>query len=175
MLNVLLFFEVLKINLHIKFLLVQFRKKGDFKLRIVFIVLALLITGCVDKHNVGFFGGDKIEQQALKYSSKKELYLKDKRYLLVATYLNPIKNIDIDREKDNFLLNVFLEPKSVETLKHDSIKELKSGDKIAKISPIHSKWSKYYIISKTKSDEKILHIKLDKAYKLNFIFTNIDD
>ncbi len=141
-------------------------------MRLVILSFLFLLTACVDKHNVGFFDNDKVEQQALKYSAKKEIYLKDKRYLVVVTYLNPIHYIDIDRKKDNFLINVFTDPKSVDVGSGAKILNLESSSKISKISPIYSKWSKYYLAIKNINDEKILNIKLDGKYEINFRFEN---
>ncbi len=140
---------------------------------IVLLLVMILFSACVDKYKVGFFKEDKTEQQALKYSVKKEIFTLSKRYLVVATYLNPIQNLDIDRGKDNFLFNVFSNPDTfkAQDSNNTNINALNSSHNLSKISPIHSKWSKYFLLTQPLSDEEVeAKIILNDTYKLNFKF-----
>ncbi len=139
---------------------------------LVFVVFVFFV-GCVDKHRVGYFGENKIQQQGLKYTKKQEVFLDDKRYLAVLTYLNPIQEKYNSSQKETFLLNMLKTPYEIKILeKNSNIQRLDYKASESKLSPTYSRWSNYYLITKPakSEDEAMVSIAINGKHVFKFSF-----
>ncbi len=130
------------------------------------VILAFAFLGCETK-NPKHFEISKIKEQALIQSKKQELFVSNNRVLLIATYLNPIKNKHVNPSKEQILINIYItKSKKVQledariNAKKASIKKINANSDLAKMSPNYSKWSKYFLIQAPKTNSRNLNLKI---------------
>lgn len=148
---------------------------------LLLISLVFIFFGCVEKHNVGYFDESKTEQKALINTSKQEFGINGNRYLVSATYLNPIKDLNITKDKETFVVNIYSNSKSKINITKAGLNDDNSSVKwesldinspFAKQSPTYNKWSKYYMIyapSQNKSKLNLL-IEIDNSKRVDLKF-----
>lgn len=150
---------------------------------LLFLSVVFMFLGCVDKQKVGYFDDGRTKQKALINTSKQEFNFEGKRYLVAATYLNPIKKSNISQDEENFILNIYANNNNLHSLitgvsLNKSIegiewKALDINSSLAKFSPTYNKWSKYFLIKAPLKDTPKLNLLIEignsKRVQLNFL------
>ncbi len=145
-------------------------------LSVLLLGMVLLLSGCATKS--GFFSPDVLEQQALSYTKKAQIYNSlEIKATIVATYLNPLLK-EYDKKDDSiFLISFFIDEDSSDPKKQglynqeykltlngnlpQKIEPLKQNDDLIKLLPIKNMWSHYYLVRFEKPASKELHMILE--------------
>ena len=144
---------------------------------ISFFVFILMIFGCAGEKVIVH---EPLKNELLAYTSKSEIIDGTDRTLIVATYLNPIYNSDLDANKEHFL--VAINPKEhageLNNIKvnNDSnatnARLLDENDEILKFAGFSMPWSVYYEVTapSKQSDDLTLSFEIyqSKPVLLNF-------
>ena len=155
------------------------------KVLIILFLAFFFGSGCAGKN--GLFAPDALEQKALTYTRKAEIYNSlEIKASLVVTYLNPLLK-EYDRKNNaSFLVSVFIDndssnPKKQGLFNPDytltlndtrpvAIKPLKRDDDLLKIAPVQNAWSKYYLVTfKKPASEKITLVFKSQRYGSSFL------
>ena len=144
---------------------------------ISFFVFILMIFGCVGEKVIVH---EPLKNELLAYTSKSEIINGTDRTLIVATYLNPIYNSDLDTSKEHFLLAI--NPKEhAQNLKNIKANDdsnatnarlLDENDEMLKFAGFSMPWALYYEVTapSKQSDDLALSFEIyqSKPVLLNF-------
>ena len=144
---------------------------------ISFFVFILMIFGCAGEKVIVH---EPLKNELLAYTSKSEIIDGTDRTLIVATYLNPIYNSDLDASKEHFL--VAINPKEhASELKNIKVNNdsnatnarlLDENDKMLKFVGFSMPWALYYEVTapSKQSDDLALSFEIyqSKPVLLNF-------
>ena len=144
---------------------------------ISFFVFILMIFGCAGEKVIVH---EPLKNELLAYTSKSEIIDGTDRTLIVATYLNPIYNSDLDASKEHFL--VAINPKEhaneLNNIKvnNDSnatnARLLDENDEMLKFAGFSMPWALYYEVTapSKQSDDLALSFEIyqSKPVLLNF-------
>ena len=144
---------------------------------ILFFVFILMIFGCAGEKVIVH---EPLKNELLAYTSKSEIIDGTDRTLIVATYLNPIYNSDLDASKEHFL--VAINPKEhaneLNNIKvnNDSnatnARLLDENDEMLKFAGFSMPWSVYYEVTapSKQSDDLVLSFEIyqSRPVLLNF-------
>ena len=143
----------------------------------LFFIFILMIFGCAGEKVVVH---EPLKNELLAYTSKSEIIDGTDRTLIVATYLNPIYNSDLDASKEHFL--VAINPKEhASELKNIKVNNdsnatnarlLDENDKMLKFAGFSMPWALYYEVTapSKQSDDLTLSFEIyqSKPVLLNF-------
>ncbi len=121
-----------------------------------------IMGGCASRS--GFFSPDLLEQKALSYTQKAEIYNSmEIKASLVTTYLNPLLKEYRSDKRAHFLMSVFIDDDysdpdkqglfnpdfsvSLNGMKPIAIKPVEKEDPLMKIAPVKNVWSHYYLVT----------------------------
>ncbi len=138
--------------------------------------IILFLSGCVTKS--GFFSPDILEQQALSYTKKAQLYNSlEIKAAIVAVKLNPLLKEYDKKESVTFLVSLFIDNDSSDPKKQglfnkeyrlllneeppQKIVTLKQNDDLVKMLPIKNMWSHYYLVTYKTPASKKMRLKLE--------------
>ncbi|WP_462189446.1 hypothetical protein [Campylobacter concisus] len=144
---------------------------------ISFFVFILMIFGCAGEKVIVH---EPLKNELLAYTNKSEIIDGTDRTLIVATYLNPIYNSDLDASKEHFL--VAINPKEhaseLKNIKvnNDSnatnVRLLDGNDKMLKFAGFLMPWALYYEVTapSKQSDDLALSFEIyqSRPVLLNF-------
>ena len=144
---------------------------------ISFFVFILMIFGCAGEKVIVH---EPLKNELLAYTSKSEIIDGADRTLIIATYLNPIYNSNLDQSKEHFL--VAINPKEhaneLNNIKvnNDSnatnARLLDENDKMLKFTGFSMPWALYYEVTapSKQSDDLTLSFEIyqSKPVLLNF-------
>ncbi|WP_103619176.1 hypothetical protein [Campylobacter concisus] len=144
---------------------------------ISFFVFILMIFGCAGEKVIVH---EPLKNELLAYTSKSEIIDGTDRTLIVATYLNPIYNSDLDASKEHFL--VAINPKEhASELKNIKVNNdsnatnarlLDENDEMLKFAGFSMPWALYYEVTapSKQSDDLTLSFEIyqSKPVLLNF-------
>ena len=144
---------------------------------ISFFVFILMIFGCAGEKVIVH---EPLKNELLAYTSKSEIIDGTDRTLIVATYLNPIYNSDLDASKEHFL--VAINPKEHASglnnikVNNDSnatnARLLDENDEMLKFAGFSMPWSVYYEVTapSKQSDDLTLSFEIyqSRPVLLNF-------
>ncbi len=144
---------------------------------ISFFVFILMIFGCAGEKVIVH---EPLKNELLAYTSKSEIIDGTDRTLIVATYLNPIYNSDLDASKEHFL--VAINPKEhAQNLKNIKVNDdsnatnarlLDENDEMLKFVGFSMPWALYYEVTapSKQSDDLTLSFEIyqSKPVLLNF-------
>jgi len=147
--------------------------------KIILMITAILFLGAGCSQKTGFLSEDTLEQNAVKYTKKGQLYRSmEIKAAITATYLNAIKKEYSSSDKEMFLVSVFIDKDSEDPkkkglfnkeytltlngIKAKEIKVLDFKDDLIKLTPIRNNWSTYYLVGFKKQDSE----------KLKMVFKN---
>ncbi len=146
----------------------------------LYLTIILLFLGCNAKHKIGYFDNKKNQQQAIIHTKKAQFSINQDRFLLSATYLNPIKSLHV-KNSENFLVSIYSSNSKDDNIITRALlngdgnihwQKLDTNDSLSALSPISSKWSKFYLLkAPIQSEEKLkltLEIRKTKPVVLNF-------
>ncbi|WP_103582517.1 hypothetical protein [Campylobacter concisus] len=142
-----------------------------------FFVFILMIFGCAGEKVIVH---EPLKNELLAYTSKSEIIDGADRTLIIATYLNPIYNSNLDQSKEHFL--VAINPKEhaneLNNIKvnNDSnatnARLLDENDKMLKFTGFSMPWALYYEVTapSKQSDDLTLSFEIyqSKPVLLNF-------
>ena len=142
-----------------------------------FFVFILMIFGCAGEKVIVH---EPLKNELLAYTSKSEIIDGTDRTLIVATYLNPIYNSDLDASKEHFL--VAINPKEhAQNLKNIKVNDdsnatnarlLDENDEMLKFAGFSMPWALYYEVTapSKQSDDLALSFEIyqSKPVLLNF-------
>ncbi len=150
-----------------------------------FLIFALLLVffGCNAKYENRKSSLNKAQEQALINTRKKEFTKKGKRFLFLVTYLNPIKQANIDNAYETFLINLYAskEYKFLSSIDAISLNGKSKGiishgvdrfSSLAKFSPSYNKWGRYFLIKAPYQGVKNLKLIIeieDLSFELDFL------
>ncbi|WP_107952951.1 hypothetical protein [Campylobacter concisus] len=144
---------------------------------ISFFVFILMIFGCAGEKVIVH---EPLKNELLAYTSKSEIIDGTDRTLIVATYLNPIYNSDLDASKEHFLLAINPKEHASELnnikVNNDSnatnARMLDENDKMLKFAGFSMPWALYYEVTapSKQSDDLTLSFEIyqSKPVLLNF-------
>lgn len=144
---------------------------------ISFFVFILMIFGCAGEKVIVH---EPLKNELLAYTSKSEIIDGADRTLIIATYLNPIYNSNLDQSKEHFL--VAINPKEYASelnnikVNNDSnatnARLLDENDKMLKFAGFSMPWALYYEVTapSKQSDDLTLSFEIyqSKPVLLNF-------
>ena len=135
---------------------------------ISFFVFILMIFGCAGEKVIVH---EPLKNELLAYTSKSEIIDGTDRTLIVATYLNPIYNSNLDASKEHFL--VAINPKEhASELNATNARLLDENDKMLKFAGFSMPWALYYEVTapSKQSDDLTLSFEIyqSKPVLLNF-------
>jgi hypothetical protein len=151
------------------------------KIATIMILLAtLFLSGCAPKS--GFLSEDKLYESALSHTKKGEIYNSlEMKASIVATYLNNTVIHCTKKDKEVFLIAVFIDEDSSDESKQGLLNPsyrltlngkppvdmhaLAYDDDLIKIAPFRNRWSTYYKVMFEKSNTDTL--KMEYAH-LNY-------
>ncbi|WP_459822532.1 hypothetical protein [Campylobacter concisus] len=142
-----------------------------------FFVFILMIFGCAGEKVIVH---EPLKNELLAYTSKSEIIDGADRTLIIATYLNPIYNSNLDQNKEHFL--VAINPKEhASELKNIKVNNdsnatnarlLDENDKMLKFAGFSMPWALYYEVTapSKQSDDLTLSFEIyqSKPVLLNF-------
>lgn len=147
-------------------------KQGS-KMRIfLYITLIALFLGCNAKQEEGYFDTNRTVQQALINTQKAQINAgKDKRYLVMATYLNPLNSPLVSKSHEEFIVNVYTNKKSLSSaiisgvLVDDngedvSWEKLKFSNELVSLTSVKNRWSNYFLVKAPLVDKKDISLTL---------------
>ena len=144
---------------------------------ISFFVFILMIFGCAGEKVIVH---EPLKNELLAYTSKSEIIDGTDRTLIVATYLNPIYNSDLDASKEHFLVAINPKEHASELnnikVNNDSnatnARLLDENDEMLKFAGFSMPWSVYYEVTapSKQSDDLALSFEIyqSKPVLLNF-------
>ncbi|WP_103579550.1 hypothetical protein [Campylobacter concisus] len=144
---------------------------------ISFFVFILMIFGCAGEKVIVH---EPLKNELLAYTSKSEIIDGTDRTLIVATYLNPIYNSDLDASKEHFLLAINPKEHASELnnikVNNDSnatnARLLDENDEMLKFAGFSMPWALYYEVTapSKQSDDLALSFEIyqSKPVLLNF-------
>lgn len=144
---------------------------------ISFFVFILMIFGCAGEKVIVH---EPLKNELLAYTSKSEIIDGTDRTLIVATYLNPIYNSDLDASKEHFLLAINPKEHASELnnikVNNDSnatnARLLDENDEMLKFAGFSMPWALYYEVTapSKQSDDLTLSFEIyqSKPVLLNF-------
>ncbi len=141
----------------------------------LFTILGLTFSGCVLKS--GLFSPDRLEQKALTYTKKAEIFNSlEIKASLITTYLNPVLPEYRDKNRASFLMSLFIDNDFEEPSRYGfnnpdisltmngekplSVKELDADDPLVKLAPVKNAWSHYYLVTFAKPADGQMQITL---------------
>ena len=144
---------------------------------ISFFIFILMIFGCAGEKVIVH---EPLKNELLAYTSKSEIIDGADRTLIIATYLNPIYNSNLDQNKEHFL--VAINPKEhASELKNIKVNNdsnatnarlLDENDKMLKFAGFSMPWALYYEVTapSKQSDDLTLSFEIyqSKPVLLNF-------
>ncbi len=145
-------------------------------LSVLLMGIVLFLSGCTSK--TGFFSPDLLEQQALSYTKKAQIYNSlEIKATIVATYLNPLLKEYDKKDSVTFLISFFIDNDSSDPKKQglynseyklslngelpQKIVPLKQNSDIVKLLPIKNMWSHYYLVTFKKPASKEMKMLLE--------------
>ena len=144
---------------------------------ISFFVFILMIFGCAGEKVIVH---EPLKNELLAYTSKNEIIDGADRTLIIATYLNPIYNSNLDQSKEHFLLAINPKEHASELnnikVNNDSnatnARMLDENDKMLKFAGFSMPWALYYEVTapSKQSDDLTLSFEIyqSKPVLLNF-------
>ena len=144
---------------------------------ISFFVFILMIFGCAGEKVIVH---EPLKNELLAYTSKSEIIDGTDRTLIVATYLNPIYNSNLDASKEHFLVAINPKEHASELnnikVNNDSnatnARLLDENDKMLKFAGFSMPWAVYYEVTapSKQSDDLALSFEIyqSKQVLLNF-------
>ena len=144
---------------------------------ISFFVFILMIFGCAGEKVIVH---EPLKNELLAYTSKSEIIDGTDRTLIVATYLNPIYNSDLDASKEHFLVAINPKEHASELnnikVNNDSnatnARLLDENDEMLKFAGFSMPWSVYYEVTapSKQSDDLTLSFEIyqSRPVLLNF-------
>ncbi|ALF47274.1 hypothetical protein [Campylobacter concisus] len=144
---------------------------------ISFFVFILMIFGCAGEKVIVH---EPLKNELLAYTSKSEIIDGTDRTLIVATYLNPIYNSDLDASKEHFLVAINPKEHASELnnikVNNDSnatnARLLDENDKMLKFVGFSMPWALYYEVTapSKQSDDLALSFEIyqSRPVLLNF-------
>lgn len=144
---------------------------------ISFFVLILMMFGCAGEKVIVH---EPLKNELLAYTSKSEIIDGTDRTLVVATYLNPIYNSDLDASKEHFLVAINPKEHASELnnikVNNDSnatnARLLDENDEMLKFAGFSMPWALYYEVTapSKQSDDLTLSFEIyqSKPVLLNF-------
>ena len=144
---------------------------------ISFFVFILMIFGCAGEKVIVH---EPLKNELLAYTSKSEIIDGADRTLIIATYLNPIYNSNLDQNKEHFLVAINPKEHSSELnnikVNNDSnatnARLLDENDKMLKFAGFSMPWALYYEVTapSKQSDDLTLSFEIyqSKPVLLNF-------
>lgn len=144
---------------------------------ISFFVFILMIFGCAGEKVIVH---EPLKNELLAYTSKSEIIDGTDRTLIVATYLNPIYNSDLDASKEHFLVAINPKEHASELnnikVNNDSnatnARLLDENDEMLKFAGFSMPWALYYEVTapSKQSDDLALSFEIyqSKPVLLNF-------
>ena len=144
---------------------------------ISFFVFILMIFGCAGEKVIVH---EPLKNELLAYTSKSEIIDSTDRTLILATYLNPIYNSDLDASKEHFLVAINPKEHASELnnikVNNDSnatnARLLDENDKMLKFAGFSMPWAVYYEVTapSKQSDDLALSFEIyqSKPVLLNF-------
>ncbi len=144
---------------------------------ISFFVFILMIFGCAGEKVIVH---EPLKNELLAYTSKSEIINGADRTLIIATYLNPIYNSNLDQNKEHFL--VAINPKEhASELKNIKVNNdsnatnarlLDENDKMLKFAGFSMPWALYYEVTAPSKQSNDLTLSFEiyqsKPVLLNF-------
>ncbi|OUT11477.1 hypothetical protein B9N62_05665 [Campylobacter concisus] len=143
----------------------------------LFFIFVLMIFGCADQKVIVH---EPLKNELLAYTSKSEIIDGTDRTLVVATYLNPIYNSDLDASKEHFLVAINPKEHASELnnikVNNDSnatnARLLDENDEMLKFAGFSMPWAVYYEVTapSKQSDNLALSFEIyqSKPVLLNF-------
>ena len=144
---------------------------------ISFFVFILMIFGCTGEKVIVH---EPLKNELLAYTSKSEIIDGTDRTLIVATYLNPIYNSNLDASKEHFLVAINPKEHASELnnikVNNDSnatnARLLDENEEMLKFAGFSMPWSVYYEVTapSKQSDNLVLSFEIyqSKPVLLNF-------
>ncbi len=144
---------------------------------ISFFIFILMIFGCAGEKVIVH---EPLKNELLAYTSKSEIIDGTDRTLIVATYLNPIYNSNLDVSKEHFLVAINPKEHASELnnikVNNDSnatnARLLDENDKMLKFAGFSMPWALYYEVTapSKQSDDLTLSFEIyqSKPVLLNF-------
>ena len=144
---------------------------------ISFFIFILMIFGCAGEKVIVH---EPLKNELLAYTSKSEIIDGTDRTLVVATYLNPIYNSDLDASKEHFLVAINPKEHASElnniTVNNDSnatnARLLDENDEMLKFAGFSMPWALYYEVTapSKQSDDLTLSFEIyqSRPVLLNF-------
>ena len=144
---------------------------------ISFFVFILMIFGCAGEKVIVH---EPLKNELLAYTSKSEIIDGADRTLIIATYLNPIYNSNLDQSKEHFLVAINPKEHASELnnikVNNDSnatnARLLDENDKMLKFAGFSMPWALYYEVTapSKQSDDLALSFEIyqSKQVLLNF-------
>ncbi|WP_459861507.1 hypothetical protein [Campylobacter concisus] len=144
---------------------------------ISFFVFILMIFGCAGEKVIVH---EPLKNELLAYTSKSEIIDGADRTLIIATYLNPIYNSNLDQSKEHFLVAINPKEHASELnnikVNNDSnatnARLLDENDKMLKFAGFSMPWAIYYEVTapSKQSDDLTLSFEIyqSKPVLLNF-------
>ena len=143
----------------------------------LFFIFVLMIFGCADQKVIVH---EPLKNELLAYTSKSEIIDGTDRMLIIATYLNPIYNSNLDENKEHFL--VAINPKEhAQNLSNIKVngdsnatnaRLLDESDEMLKFAGFSMPWAVYYEVTapSKQSDDLALSFEIyqSKPVLLNF-------
>ena len=144
---------------------------------ISFFVFILMMFGCAGEKVIVH---EPLKNELLAYTSKSEIIDGADRTLIIATYLNPIYNSNLDQSKEHFLVAINPKEHASELnnikVNNDSnatnARLLDENDKMLKFAGFSMPWALYYEVTapSKQSDDLTLSFEIyqSKPVLLNF-------
>ena len=144
---------------------------------ISFFIFILMIFGCAGEKVIVH---EPLKNELLAYTSKSEIIDGTDRTLIVATYLNPIYNSDLDASKEHFLVAINPKEHASELnnikVNNDSnatnARLLDENNEMLKFAGFSMPWAVYYeVTAPSKQSDDLAHsfeIYQSKQVLLNF-------
>ncbi len=150
------------------------------------ISITVLLSGCSSKNTLSNINKNKMYELSIVNTRKAILKGVDgSKAIIIATYLNPLKIDMIDKNKEVFLVGVYIENSQKNSDNNpfyqiklnndfdmDSMKKINITSKYIKMIPIVNKWAEYYLIKfpvkKTRKLTLLFENKIGSKAVLNF-------
>ena len=143
----------------------------------LFFVFILMIFGCAGEKVIVH---EPLKNELLAYTSKSEIIDGADRTLIIATYLNPIYNSNLDQSKEHFLVAINPKEHASELnnikVNNDSnatnARLLDENDKMLKFAGFSMPWALYYEVTAPSKQSNDLTLSFEiyqsKPVLLNF-------
>lgn len=134
-------------------------------------LLSTIFVACSDNSSLKYFEKDTTQARAVQFTKKLDILEKNEpKTILMATYLNNIKEEKFQTKNDKFLLNIYFTDRPTQDLKSNNyqvmlndkmplnIKQIEKNDKIYGSLLAQNSWGSYYLVE---------FESIKKVYKLN--------